>query len=102
MLQGTDSGAVPVLHMESWPPGEPALVLQNFTLWTHLPLTVSKVSCADGFPSVVLHLLAASHTLTLSSRSCPCGVGSSPALISSHILVCKKARNTGFLNDFGF
>lgn len=21
MLQGTDSGAVPVLHMESWPPG---------------------------------------------------------------------------------
>lgn len=34
----------------TWSPGhlgEPALVLQNFTLWTHLPLTESKVSCAE-------------------------------------------------------
>lgn len=28
--------------------------------------------------------------------------GPRPNPICSHILVCKKARNTGFLNDFGF
>lgn len=28
--------------------------------------------------------------------------GPQPSPISSHILVCKKAKNTGFLNDFGF
>lgn len=67
----------------TWSPGhlgKPALVLQNFTLRT-LSLTVSKVSCVDGFPSTVLHLRAASHTLNLSSRSCPYGVGCSPAYL---------------------
>ncbi|MEJ1279817.1 v-raf-leukemia viral oncogene 1 [Cricetulus griseus] len=40
-----------------------------------------QVSCVDGFPSTVLHLRAASHTLNLSSRSCPYGVGCSPAYL---------------------
>lgn len=38
-----DSGAVPVLHMESWPPGGAC-----FGTTELCGQTVSKVSCVDG------------------------------------------------------
>lgn len=41
LLQGTDSGAVPVLHMESWPPGGSLLWYYRTSLCGHTFLLLS-------------------------------------------------------------
>lgn len=46
MLQGTDSGAVPVLHMESWPPGGACFGTTELH-FVDTPSSESKVSCAE-------------------------------------------------------
>lgn len=83
----------------TWSPGhlgEPALVLQNFTLWI-----VSKVFCVDGFPRAVLHLRVASHTLKSVFQELPLWGGLKPSLSLVTSLSVRKPGIQVFLMIWG-